>query len=544
MTPYGTLTKESVRGMTPQDIEDFRNRGLDDAANVYRNTLMGRLSGVRESILVDVLLRKVEGVKGELTQQRLGPNKSFFLPYILREHKDIINQNYFSITAGSATAGAHPGQWRIRVTASSSRWVTDVPAIERYFLINEGITVLNKGANGNAQTINLKVLSAVNDDIGAEKGALVTVQPYFTNAGWNALTPAQQTPFHPVNGIVVNLSNHISDYDSYCHNQPVNNSVRLKAYWPQTFRFTWTWDDLQEEYLKRIFSGDVNVYLQKFQELPLVKQNQEAFTLYRKKWLNTVFYGDRIDENQTVEGYQNLPRVVDPNPNSAGSFIHYDTQLIGIRPQLANCGRVFDMRGAALDVNFLEGVLEFVRRHRETNVVGSVSEIVGMANRKVANQFKTLMTRVYQRKYDIDWQRHYSADEPIVFDGNILWRRVSYEFEDIDVMFTLYVENYFTDHKENFTGNLVSRGNAIWILDWSDISYGVFETNAVRRTDPDPETNPDYRCRIKTIKTMHELRSETGTVLIGDENRHAIVENFSDECPEYEMSFCEPTIGS
>ena len=544
VTPYGTLTKESVRGMTPQDIEDFRTRGLSEAADVYGNMTLGRLCGVRESILVDVLLHSVKGIKGELTKQSIGPNKSYFLPYILRQHKDIVNQNYFTVVSGAAVGGGHPGRWVIRVTATPSQWVSDVPSLERYFLNLEGITVLNLGAAGQSQTINLKVVSAVNDDIGNQKGALVTVDPYFTNAGWNALTPAQQAPFHPTNGVALNILSNISNYAHYCHNQPVNNSVRVKAYWPSTFRFTWTWDDLQKDYLEKIFSGKVNPYLQKFQELPLVEQNRAAFTEYRKKWLNTIFYGDRIDENQTVEGYQALPRVVDPNPNSAGSFIEYETQMIGIRPQLANCGRIFDMRGAALDVNQLENILYTIKRHREVNMVGSVTEISAMTNRATANQFKSLMARVYKRKYDMEWNRYYRADEPLVYDSNVLWSRVSYEFEDIDIMFTVYVENYFTDHKENFSAAQASRGNSLWILDFSDFNYGVFKTRARETNDPDPTTNPDYRCRIDSVITHHELRSETATFIIGNENRHAIIENFSNECPEYEITFCEPTTAS
>jgi hypothetical protein len=98
-----------------------------------------------------------------------------------------------------------------------------------------------------------------------------------------------------------------------------------------------------------------------------------------------------------------------------------------------------------------------------------------------------------------------------------------------------------SDHKIHFanTGN-PTRGNNMWFVDWSDIEIGVSEVNSRRSNTPDLETDPDFKCIIKANITHYEMESVKATPMVHDETRHLIIENFSDDCPDYNVQVCEP----
>ena len=80
----GSLTKADITGLTPAKMEELKDTAFMEFF-LYRQTTMARMSGVRENSMWDLMTSRISNVKGEISKQNLGPNKSFFLPYILRE---------------------------------------------------------------------------------------------------------------------------------------------------------------------------------------------------------------------------------------------------------------------------------------------------------------------------------------------------------------------------------------------------------------------------------------------------------------------------
>jgi hypothetical protein len=547
VSQYPSLTKADVKALTPDELVNLAAIGYGEAHMLYRQALLGRLSGVRESSLYDLLLSRVKKVKrSEFAIQGRG-GRSFFAPWILEEREDNINITSFAITAGIANPDAgttvggiayHAGSWKITVANSSSPYATQVNQPHRYFLKGEHIIVLNLSSEGAAQNPVFVVENAVNND---GTTGFVFIRPLFTTAGWNALTSDQKAVYQPTLGVAQLGANSVSDYESWCENQPVELSRRMVYHWLQTMRFTRTWDDEMEKYLDYIFAGNVNPYLDRFRELPMSEQNKRQFALYQRKLMATLFWGQKIDENQTVEGYQNLPQIVDPR---TGTFIEYKTNLEGIYPKLDQGGRVIDYAGAGLDFNVLEEQLYSLKRHREAEG-GTVEEIDVMVDRHTANRIKSLMTRYYQAKYGTSWQQHFGSNEAVRFDQNkVLWNRQSYEFDEAHVVLNVLVEEAMSDFRLHFPTQIRSRGNFMWFLDWSDISLAT--TNSASRTSatPDLATDPEFKCTIKANITRYEMESVTMTPMIGDESRHLVLTNFSDDCPRYAVQTCEPTTTS
>jgi hypothetical protein len=562
----GSLSKANIKGLTPAEIEKLKDLGYMEAAFLYRQMTLGRMAGVREDPLLDLLISRVKGVKGERGKSSLGPNKSFFLPYFMRAQEDVINSSAFNISAGEAAPAAvlaiHAGAWRVYVTNSGwnvgtpntpqPAYVTNLTRLDRYFLKEEGVVILNSASgqtapDGTGRTVMMKVIESEDRTAFAEGGlgvgdvkARITLVPYYTSAGWAGVDALTLEANQPEGGVVMSGTNSVSDYESWCHNQPSDMSRRIKSYWPQTSRFTRCHDDLYDEFLKRIFSGDVNPYIEKFKELPMSEQNRKQQATYQRKWRNTMFYGVPIDENQTEEGYRNLPHINDPR---TGHFIEYKANCKGLHTQIAECGRRIDYAGGRLDFNALEEMLYQLKRHREIDG-GTIEEIDMMVDRGTANRIKGLMSRYYQAKYGTSAHSHFGPSDPIKFEDRVLWHRQSYDFDEAHVRLNLIVENSMSDHKLHFTTGPASaqtqatRGNNAWLIDWSDVEIGVDEVSMRKSQTPDLDTDPDFKCIIKANITRYEMESVKATPVVGDETRHLILENFSDDCPDYTVTAC------
>ena len=136
-------------------------------------------------------------------------------------------------------------------------------------------------------------------------------------------------------------------------------------------------------------------YFKDFKELPLAEQKRILHTKWTRDWINSVFYGDRINENQTVENYANLPQVVDPN--NSGCTLEYKANALGFMPQLNNCGQVLDHQGNPLSLDNLCQVGYNLKRAREATG-GIVDRVDFGTDRFTAGMILQIMTQFYKAK--------------------------------------------------------------------------------------------------------------------------------------------------
>lgn len=554
----GSLTKVDIQGMTPSEIEGLKDTAIDEAF-LYRQTTLAGISGVRSLGLWDLMMSRIKNVGNEITPQSVGENKSYFLPFILREQEDYINVNSFILEAGAANPNAgemvggvyhRTDTWRLTVTTpsygvSELALTSPVKNPQRYFLPGSDIYVLTKKGNA-GQTLTFRVVDAEFGGTSGNTGndaAYVIVEPKTTEGH---LTGDDLADYQPTNGLVQLGVNSVSDYESWAHNHPSELSRRMLAFWPQTSRFTRQWDDVYEEYLDQIMSGKVNPYLQRFRELPLAEQNRQQYARYQRNLLNSFFYGEAINENQTVEGYRNLPKVNDPR--GVGSFLEYKCDALGLRTQLNATGRVIDQNSQALNLNTLEEQLYILKRHREVNG-GSVDDIDVLTDKSTANRIKTLMAGYYQARYGVSWQRELQSGK-VTFGDLTVWNYNTYEMDDAQVRLNVITEPFFADHKAQFAqvasqipgaSGLSNRGNCMWFIDWSDVQFGVTKVGSRTSTTPHLETDPDFKHVIAANTTKTEMESVSWTPIINDPRKSLVWENFSDEVPEYTWEDAAPT---
>jgi len=552
----GSLTKANIEAMTPQKIVDLSDVALAES-EMYRQMTVSRLSGVKQSPIFDLLLSRMKDVTPEFRED--GPKGQTYLrPYILRKVEDIVNGNNFEIVAGEADPDAgnvvngvqHPTHsWKITVKSKSLGKAEDaklaytdsgIKNIGRYFLRGQTVVVLNL-SGGAVNEPMFKIIDKTSRVAGdGSEVADVIIEPNRTSAWWADGDNAALLPnWKPTNGVVMIGTNSVSDYESWAENEPVDHSERAVAHWMQTCRFTRCYDDLYEDHLNRIMNGEINAYLAAFKELPMAEQNRRMYDIYQKKMLATLLYGQPINEKQTVEGYKDLPQVLDPRNNNG--LIEYKAHMLGIFTQYGAADRRIDYEGGDFDINVFEEQVYALKRHREAAKTGSVDSIDFICDKNTANRFKWVMADYYKKRYNISWSRDFAPNQKIEFGQQTMWNYNTYELEEAQCEINIITEPSLTDHKMKFTGGLASRGNMMAAIDWEDIELGM--GNSARRVSktPDLETDPDFKHVIKAIIGHCEMESNQLTAIVGDPNRHLMIENFSNNVPSYSYQAASAT---
>jgi len=190
-----TLTRASVKGMTPAEFTALSNKEIALAA-VMAESIEAGILGVPERALTTLLKSRITGMKPGIDPKSVGGPQSIILPYAYRQQRSIVNSSYFMIESGVAptdagiAAGIPASAWDIVVNLGIGPYKTDLEAIERYFMTGLTLFVFNWDDTTAkvSQTLQFKVLRAVNSDAGGVSKATVTLLPNISDAGWTALT--------------------------------------------------------------------------------------------------------------------------------------------------------------------------------------------------------------------------------------------------------------------------------------------------------------------------------------------------------------------
>jgi hypothetical protein len=542
-----TLTRPTITGLSPSDIVDlgfkeiYLTRAILDAAEA-------KMLGVPERSLMTLLNSTIKDVKGKLMIDKVD-EQSIVMPFIQRTQRGYINANYWTILAGTPPADAGTGDipasaWNFTLGLGNSTFQTDLDAIERYFV--PGSTLIVKTwdnvATKTALTNVYTVIRAVNSDAGATKKAIVTVYPNVSAANWAALSPTEKANYHPVFGMAENGANSISDYESYCQNQPSDLNRRIIVNWLQTTRQSYCREQAYEEVLDQILKGNVNDYLKGFKFQSIAEQQKQMRARYDLAAMNSAFFGQAIDvDNQTTANWRNLPKVYDLV--STDCPLAYKASALGIFTLLVDCNRVIDMQGNRLDLDDIFSRIYLLRRFREATG-DRVPVIDSMTDRYTASYIFETMTKYYTAKYGVNITKFFQANQKITHDNWVLFTYDIYDVKEAGCQWAVFVDDYFNDLVDAFGTQWVgwdagTRANNLWFLDWSDISKGV--SGSKSKDNQTPRDNTDlalWQCVITPNVRKYQLKSETWTVMVDRPERHLIIHNFASGCPRVTIPGC------
>jgi hypothetical protein len=555
----GDLTAATITGLTAAGLAAYANTE-HAMAKVMAEAAEARAVGVVPSSLQVLLMSRIKEVDKGLIQERKVPGQSIIMPLSYRTRRTNINAANFVITAGgvNAHAGTTSGgivyptsAFDLTVGVGPSAFASNVVNIEKHFLPGEYIYVENSDAGQvagaqTARTLAFKVITSANV---SDYVATVTVAPNLTDTYWGTLNGGQQAVFQPTYGVITGGTNSVRDEENYCYNQPSDLSASLIVDWHQTSRYTQCYDDEYERILGLMLKGDVNEYLKKFQYLPLAEQNKLQRQHFDRKWMNSVFFGQQINEKQVESTYAQLPQVLDPEN---GAIMGYKANALGLKTLLNAESCVIDAAGGPLDLDLLFGLCYEAKRNREVSG-DNVSVVNLMTDKDSANLIDIVLTKYLKDTFGYVANRNYSVGQVMDNAGLVKFTYKKYDIPAIGFQIAVFVDQFFTDHARNFgngTGglegsvNFRARGNAIWAIDWSDFNIGIVATASAKREYKGQawmEAFSSYNCIIKPNTRHVDLRSTTWTTQLGDAKRSFMIENYSlTTCPSVTLSPCAP----
>lgn len=543
-----TLTRATITGLTPTDIENFANSEID-LARLVLEAREAKILGVPERGLSMLLKGKITNIKPEMVIQKIS-GQSIIQPFIMRTQQSFINDNYFKIESGTPTPGRGTGTiptsaWNITVTLGGA-WINDggMSKLEQSFVVGSTVIVhtWDSVAAKTALTLQFTILASVNADAGGTFKATVTIAPNLTAAEWAALTLAQRALYSPAFGMLQTAANNVDDREAYCNQQRADLNRKIILNWTQTSRNTICSQQSYEEVLDAILAGRVNDYLKGFKYLDLAAQEKQKMARAEREWMNSVMYGQIINGNQTESLWRSLPTVTDPLDSTC--VLGYHANALGFFTLLNNCNRVIDLGGAALSLDYIiNTVLYPLRRNREAEG-DSVQVIDSMTNRYMSAVIFETMSKYYTARYGVEVTRYAKIGEKISHEGFLFFNYNVYDIPDAGVQWAVFVDDYFNDFVDAFNQRVIgwdfkTRANSIWFIDWSDVSIGVMKTNSVVRKWPDMGGIPEaYKCVMQPNVSTYRMNSKTFTPLLDRPARHLIIHNMTFACPTVTLGNC------
>lgn len=525
------VTRANIQAMKPSDFEAnfWKELGME---KVVANTKMARIAGVPQKTLVDLVLSRMVPMK----QRALDNAGSVIAPFTYIPQETYVNANHWIITAGTAHPGAgsggvHAGAWQLTIENEAGQFASALTDIHRYFKPGNELKVFYRDGSSNGQRVSFKIIGAVDATVGANVKATVSVAPNRTESAWSGYSAGQKAPWQPTAGLAIIMANSVSDYEQYCYNEPIENPNKLKAFWFQTSRRTFCYN---EEYVKALQAPLTSDFFKKFRTMPLAKQRARQEHKFEQQWLNTIFFGDVIDEKQTVETYDQLPQVTDPaNPSCT---IEYKANTLGIVTQLNDCSRVTDFANSGLDIDTLLQNLYYLKRYRSANGA-PIREIECWTDRFTYDVVVQALVKHLKDKYGLTWEVHYQPGQQREVDGFIYFEWTDFKLPEVGVTLRLMQNDGFDDFLAAAPSAHASAARWMMFIDWSDIEIGLAGSKSVKRQT---NTADDlYNCVINPVVNHYELYSQTYTVVIGDPNRHLVYTNFDNTtCPTIPTPAC------
>jgi len=521
----GSVALCNAQPLTTGDLTDAYMKS--DDFRVLEHLLMADMEikqceAVQNGLYEFLMANKVN-LSHKVVPQGINADVIQIAPFIKADQYSPINNEFWKVSGGTASGQ----RWQVSVTSA-----TNIPADARSFPV--GLRVYIVGSNGGIRTDTAyRVYSAV------AAGSSVTLVLDKQNAD-SFLEDDQVTD--PVTGYLRRGNNNVSDYESECNEMPAYLNNKLVPFWVQTSRWSWCNSTAYTEYRQLMLK--TNALYRKFFDLPETKRNKQLMADQQKRFVNSFFYAKPLP-NQTLANYDQLEEITAFDANDLGLGIDgvcvgKRAEATGVIEQLAECGRVVDLAGAALNLPALFQAFYDICRVREgqgnrnriidvfTDTV--TAELINQAmlayyNSKSQNMLRLTMDvsgfsvakkadfGFYYRSYPLFWPQGVTM--------NVL---THFSFDDeLSVATAVGIEDV---------------GRQIWVLDFSGIYPGIIASNRVVHKTGDLKTlasiNTDFACVLKVHTQEQSLFSMTHATIVECPAGNLVLQNLSAEVPSIE----------
>lgn len=334
----------------------------------------------------------------------------------------------------------------------------------------------------------------------------------------------------------------VSDYEEFCLQIPALNTRTDALFFVGTTRVTFCESELTRKFMQRLME---NKYYQEYINVPEVEYNRQIMEDFQRREVENFFWGTALSANQTATNWDQLPNIsLDYTPWTTvpghGACVGKRANPVGVIPQLAECGRVWDLGGEALALSDFFDELYVLSRVRADNGVESNVIEVGM-NSRFARQFQQAMLTYYKSRLQdtlrMNWDLTAGKQGPFgfYFSDYILDHPIG---KTLRVITHPYFDDFADAMSRMPNVDNSTAGNQMWLLDWSTIYRAVLASNKQVNTTGSIEDmaklSGDMACRMKTLQTTYRHTSETFTNVVECPLASLFVHNISFEIPAHD----------
>lgn len=553
-----SLTRSSIAELTPAQLQTlFAPSGLfADMDSWFRTSFEMKACGIKTNGMYEWIMSSMRQMGDLMSIEKVDRGPSLLKPFVLGRQDSVINKDFWAITTGFAVSGytaTVTGPLTAGDLTANGALTTDrvIRVVSRYGLYlsekwfqNRDVVNILSNVSGNAGRGSWKVLASEPATDGSYIDVVVTSQ----NAGSASIYDAA-----PTSGLLLAMSNNVSDYESFCNNRPTLDPRKRVPFYFQTMRRSRRVD---AEYMK-VFSRlmESNQYFREFGDLPLAERNRQDEEEYQHRWVTTFFFGKPISANQTLSNWQSLDQILTVtstgvDPGLGGKLVGYRANMIGVYEQMKACGRVQDLQNNPLNLYELFKAIYLIVRARKSQ--GRKADSIDIyTDSEYAAFFESAMVNYYIQEYGNIVR--FNLD--VTSGGNTLgfqWRSYTVKFP-IGVKINIITHEFFDDLATAAANESIgSTGTFMLILDMGKpgakggtIYPGMIATNRKKRTLGELEKlaaiDATFSCVMEHTTEEIMLSSETVTAVVECPANSLWIENIARTVPKTTGLSLNPT---
>lgn len=536
----GTVTGCNAIGMTvPQLTSSYTssNNYLIMEA-LFQHEMEIKMCEAVQNGMYDFLMANKVAMNKKMQTRQVNSGQVEIIPFIQARQYSPINNAYWLVSNGMAN-GAN---WQVNVVSS-----TDIPPDARSFPPGERVYIDGQTIGGTNTHTSFQIVSSTVVNAGNPSAYCVLVLAPQNSGSY--LASAALTS--PVTGLLKRGTANINDYEEFCAEPPAYLNWKDVPFWIETQRTSMCSSELYEKWRKWVLAD--NALYREYGDLPEIEKNRQLAADWQRRMVDVMFWGKAINANQTLSLYPNLPAIEtysSPNLNTGGAqCIGVRANMIGIYEQHVQCGRVYDLQGANLDLISLFNSLYQMKRVRESSSSKMVTQFDIFTDNITAEAINSAMISYYNAKsqntmrltYDVSKGANgnpgavdsmSSGNQPIHqadFGFNYRSYNIFYPNVRINIISHYFFDDYLSS-MQTALGQNSNAGRFLWVLDFAGIYPGIMDSNRVVNTTGNLKTlaavDSSFGCVMRVPTTTQTLTSVTGTMIVECTFGNLLLENF------------------
>lgn len=473
--------------------------------------------------LYDFLMANKVNLSKRLQTSRANRGLIRIAPFILARQHSPINNEYWLVSGGAANGS----NWQVTVASTSN-----IPYDVRSFPIGQRVYIDGKSEGGSSTKTAWEIIDVI--DNGNDTGRLV-LRSQNTNSNLDSDKLGS-----PNVGILRRGTPNVSDFEKFCAEAPAYLNWKDVPFWTETTRHSMCKSDLYDEYRKLLLEG--NALYREYGDLDDIQKNRQLGADWQRRLVNSMFWNKALP-NQTLGDFNSLDEIETFDGGTlgvdGGRCIGKRANAVGIYEQLAECGRIFDLQGAQLNLPALFEAIYHIIRVREG--IGNNNTVIDVFTDSItAEKINTAMIKYYNSKSDNTLRLNMPVEGySVAKKANFGFLYRSYPlFWPQGVVMNVVNHRFFDDYITAASlANQADTARVLWILDFAGIYPGILASNQVVQKTGDLKTlaaiNPDFACVMRVPTQEQTLTSLTWTMIVDCPMSNLVLENFSDEVAEH-----------